>query len=454
MDQEIDQTGIKSKAPSVSPDTIVALASGVAPAAIAVIRVSGPKTRKVLEAFCGGVPEPRHAALRDIGPPRLSVIDRGLVLWFPGPASFTGEDMAELHTHGSRAVVNVVIEAVRSLGGTRLAEPGEFARRAFENGKLDLTQVEGLADLISAETEAQRRQALAQAEGSLRTLYEGWRAELLHAQALTEAGLDFADEGDVAADVAVKAEAIITPLVASISHHLADRRGERLRDGVRIVIAGPPNAGKSSLLNALAKREVAIVSEEAGTTRDVIEVHLDLGGLPVILSDTAGLRETESKVETEGVRRALSRTEQADLVLWLVDATAPIWDLPAALQTKTVICVLNKTDLAAGATHHRDCIQISAKTGQGLDRLIEALEEEAADVAEMGAGAPLMSRARHRAELEGTARALQRFSDPTLSPELKAEELRISARHLGRLTGRIDVEEVLGTIFGEFCIGK
>ena len=455
MDKEIgDRICTKSDVASTPSDTIVALASGAVPAAIAVIRISGPETRRVLEAFCGGVPDPRHASLRDIGPPRLPAIDRGLAIWFPGPASFTGEDMAELHTHGSRAVVSSVIEAVLSLPGTRLAEPGEFARRAFENGKLDLTQVEGLADLISAETEAQRRQALAQAEGSLRTLYEGWRIELLGAQALVEAGLDFADEGDVAADIAVKADAIVAPLLVSISHHLADRRGERLRDGVHIVIAGPPNVGKSSLLNALAKRDVAIVSEEAGTTRDVLEVHLDLGGLPVTLTDTAGLREAESKVEAEGVRRALARTEQADVVLWLVDATAPIWELPAALEIRTAICVLNKIDLERGFTPHRDCLQISARTGQGLDRLVEALEEQAAHVAETGLASPLMTRARHRAELEGARVALQRFGQPTLSPELKAEELRIAARHLGRLTGRIDVEEVLGAIFGEFCIGK
>ena len=455
MDKEIgDRICTKSDVASTPSDTIVALASGAVPAAIAVIRISGPETRRVLEAFCGGVPDPRHASLRDIGPPRLPAIDRGLAIWFPGPASFTGEDMAELHTHGSRAVVSAVIEAVLSLPGTRLAEPGEFARRAFENGKLDLTQVEGLADLISAETEAQRRQALAQAEGSLRTLYEGWRIELLGAQALVEAGLDFADEGDVAADIAVKADAIVAPLLVSISHHLADRRGERLRDGVHIVIAGPPNVGKSSLLNALAKRDVAIVSEEAGTTRDVLEVHLDLGGLPVTLTDTAGLREAESKVEAEGVRRALARTEQADVVLWLVDATAPIWELPAALETRTAIRVLNKIDLERGFTPHRDCLQISARTGQGLDRLVEALEEQAAHVAETGLASPLMTRARHRAELEGARVALQRFGQPTLSPELKAEELRIAARHLGRLTGRIDVEEVLGAIFGEFCIGK
>src|SRR5215510_14351738 len=434
-------------------DTIVAPASGMSLAAIAVIRISGANTRAVLDALCGGAPPPRYASLRALGLLNAPLIDRGLVLWFEGPASFTGEDMAELHVHGGRAVIGAVIDAVLTLRGTRLAEPGEFARRAFENGKLDLTQVEGLADLISAETEAQRRQALAQAEGSLRALYEGWRAELLRAQALVEAGLDFADEGDVAADVALKAEAIVTSLLASISHHLADRRGERLRDGVRIVIAGPPNVGKSSLLNALAKRDVAIVSEEAGTTRDVLEVHLDLGGLPVILTDTAGLRETESKVEAEGVRRALSRTEQADVVLWLVDATAPVWEPPVALGTKPAICILNKIDLGPQGTSE-DCIQISAKTGQGLDRLIEVLEEQAALIAETGSGAPLMTRARHRAELENARAALQRFGDAPLSPELRAEELRIAAHHVGRLTGRIDVEEVLGAIFGEFCIGK
>src|SRR3990170_6086637 len=298
-------------------DTIVAPASGAGLAAIAVIRISGPKTREMLEAFCGGVPEPRHASLRDIGSPQRERLDRGLVLWFPGPASFTGEDMAELHVHGSRAVIREVIEAVLAVGGTKLAEPGAFARRAFENGKLDLTEVEGLADLIGAETEAQRRQALAQAEGSLRALYETWRAELLAAQALVEAGLDFADEGDVVADVSLKADAIVASLRAAIARQLADRSGERLRDGLRVVIAGPPNAGKSSLLNALAKRDAAIVSEEAGTTRDVIEVHLDLGGVPVIVSDTAGIREAEGLVEKEGIRRSVATGHAADLVLWL-----------------------------------------------------------------------------------------------------------------------------------------
>ncbi len=374
--------------------------------------------------------------------------------------------MAELQLHGSRAVIRGVLDALLTLPGTRLAEPGEFARRAFENGKLDLTEVEGLADLINAETEAQRRQALAQSEGSLRQLYEGWRAELLGAQALMEAGLDFADEGDVAIDVSVKAGAIVDRLLQSLARHLADHRGERLRDGLRIVIAGPPNAGKSSLLNALAKRDVAIVSEEAGTTRDVIEVHLDLGGIPVILVDTAGIREARGKIEAEGISRALARVEQADLVLWLVDATAPMWEAPRRAiphkgdvmdaqicATPVQICVLNKIDLAR-VSGGPERIEISARTGEGLDRLIAALKARAADLAETTVASPLMTRARHRAELEAAQAALQRFGAPGLSPELKAEELRIAARHLGRLTGRIDVEEVLGAIFAEFCIGK
>ena len=445
-----------------SNDTIVAPASGAGRAAIAVIRLSGPHTRVVLEALCGGVPPARHASLRDIGP-QHSPIDRGLVLWFPAPSSFTGEDMAELHVHGSPAVIRAVIDAVLALDGTRLAEPGEFARRAFENGKLDLTEVEGLADLVQAETEAQRRQALAQSQGSLRALYESWRDELLRAQALIEAGLDFADEGDVIADVSLKADAIVASLRAAIARHLAERGGERLRDGLRVVIAGPPNAGKSSLLNALARRDVAIVSEEAGTTRDVIEVHLDLGGVPVMLIDTAGLRDAEGRVEEEGIRRAVARAGDADLVLWLVDATAPQWDVPHTIfsrkSTQTfaigaLMTVLNKIDLAPDVGAGRAAVEVSAKTGAGIGQLVEMLADKAALATDSGAGGPLLTRTRHRVELSAAQAALERFGQPALSPELKAEELRLAARHLGRLTGAIDVEEVLGAIFAEFCIGK
>ncbi|MGH6736511.1 MAG: tRNA uridine-5-carboxymethylaminomethyl(34) synthesis GTPase MnmE [Methyloceanibacter sp.] len=438
----------------IQPDTIVAPASGAGPSAIAVVRISGPRTLAVLEALAGGVPPPRRASLRDLGDP---MIDRGLVLWFPAPQSFTGEDMAELQVHGSRAVIQALVDAVLAIEGTRLAEPGEFARRAFENGRLDLTEVEGLADLIAAETEAQRRQALAQAEGSLRRLYEGWRAELVKALGLMEAGLDFADEADVTADVSAKAEAIVVKLLQSIDRHLADRSGERLRDGLRIVIAGPPNVGKSSLMNALAKRDVAIVSEEAGTTRDVIEVHLDLGGLPVILSDTAGIREGTGKVEAEGVRRALTRAEDADVILWVVDATSPVWDPPARLAERQVVRALNKADISPQSAHNKpiaiDAV-VSAKSGEGLDTLIARLAAVAAKHATPAAGTAALTRTRHRIELVSARDALQRFVNHDLSAELKAEELRIAARHLGRLTGAIDVEEVLAAIFAEFCIGK
>jgi tRNA modification GTPase len=333
----------------------------------------------------------------------------------------------------------------------RLAQPGEFARRAFENGRLDLTEVEGLADLIAAETEAQARQALAQSEGGARALYEGWREELVKAQALAEAGLDFADEPDVATDAGAKADAIVATLLEAFSHHLADRRGEVLRDGFRVVIAGPPNAGKSSLLNALARRDVAIVSEEAGTTRDVIEVHLDLRGLPVIVIDTAGLRDASGAVEAEGVRRALARAGEADLVLWLIDATAAE---PSAMPefAAAAVPVVNKIDVAPAppipAGH-----AISAKTGQGMSELVGLLADKAE--AALAAGEPaVVTRARHRAELEAAAEALHRYQQVRAGPEFKAEELRIASRHLGRLTGRIDVEEVLGAIFSEFCIGK
>ncbi|MGV1014356.1 MAG: tRNA uridine-5-carboxymethylaminomethyl(34) synthesis GTPase MnmE [Methyloceanibacter sp.] len=458
-----------------SADTIIALASGAGRAAVAVIRISGARTRDVLEALCGTLPEPRHASLRKLRDPRGgALLDRGLVLWFPAPASFTGEDMAELHVHGSRAVIREVIDAALTIPGTQLAEPGAFARRAFENGRLDLTEVEGLADLVNAETEAQRRQALAQAEGSLRALYEGWRAELIKAQALIEAGLDFADEGDVVADVQVKAEAIVRDLLAAISKHLSDKRGERLRDGFRVVIAGPPNAGKSSLLNALARRDVAIVSEEAGTTRDAIEVHLDLGGIPVLLIDTAGLREAAGAVEAEGVARARAHAEAADLVLWLVDATAPQWTPPPGFLVSgsgrvsdaipsqigaipsqiNAISVLNKRDLAPEMTPPESVAAISAKTGEGLDVLLKSLEQRAISATASDAGAPLLTRTRHRTELDAAHSALARFADKSLIPELKAEELRVAARHLGRLTGHIDVEDVLGAIFAEFCIGK
>src|SRR6478735_4782508 len=394
-----------------SKDTICAQASGAGRAAIAVMRISGPATGEILRALCG-LPAARHASLRTIRDPRTeTLLDRGLVLWFPAPASFTGEDMAELHVHGGRAVVANVLDAALSIDDVRLAEPGEFAARAFENGKIDLTEVEGLADLINAETDAQARQALAQAGGSLRRLYESWRGQLLRAQALAEAGLDFADEADVAANVTTNVGAIVAELILQISNHLADRRGERLRDGFRVVIVGAPNAGKSSLLNALARRDVAIVAEEAGTTRDIIEVHLDLDGLPVIVTDTAGIRDAQGAVEAEGVRRALARVGAADLVLWMVDATDPQWEpkSPDILANAVHIRVLNKVDRVK-PLHIADGVALSALTGAGVAELVEILAKRAEEG--LAAGEPsVITRARHRSELEAAAQALARFRE-------------------------------------------
>src|SRR6516162_1765127 len=307
-----------------STDTIFALSSGRPPAAIAVVRISGSQSRLALEALTGRVPEPRKVALVSVRDPQSgAAIDQALALWFPGPNSETGEDAAELQLHGGRAVISAVLAALGRLDGFRLAEPGEFTRRAFEHGRIDLTQVEALADLIYAETEAQRRQALDQLRGLLGDRAEAWRERLIEALALVETGIDFVDEGDVPKDLVARAMAIARPLSAEIREALAGAdRGERLRDGLWVVIAGPPNAGKSTLLNRLARREAAIVSPYAGTTRDVIEVHLDLNGLPVTLLDTAGIRETHDPVEMEGVRRARDRAAAADLVLWVIDVSA------------------------------------------------------------------------------------------------------------------------------------
>ena len=434
-------------------DTIVALATGPGVAAVAVIRISGPAAAAVLEALTGPLPAPRIATLRGICEPP---IDRGLVLWFPAPASFTGEDMAEIQVHGGRAVLQAVVDAALAQGGTRLAEPGEFARRAFENGRLDLTEVEGLADLLHAETEAQARQAFAQTQGALRRLYEGWRAELLAAQSQIEAGLDFSDEADVASDANRQPATIVQPLLESIETHLSNRSGECLREGLRVVIAGAPNAGKSSLLNALAKRDAAIVAEEAGTTRDVVEVHLDLAGLPVVLADTAGIREGAGTVESEGIRRALARAEDADLIVWVIDATDPVFDAPKSFQGTGVVRTMNKIDLCpqmAGESRTNTDVALSAKTGVGLEGLVGCLEKAAKTQIGDSGHAPI-TRARHRQELVRARDALKRFVNHDLAPELSAEELRIAAHHLGRLTGRIDVEEVLGAIFSAFCIGK
>ena len=440
--------------------TIFALSSGRGRAGVAVIRVSGPAARVMLERMARPAPRPRFAALRAITSPKSGeLLDCGLVLWFPGPKSETGEDMAELHVHGGRAVVAAVLEAIGEIGGCRLAEPGEFARRAFAHGKIDLTAAEGLADLIDAETAAQRRQALRQSGGALARQYEHWRQRLLAAMALIEAAIDFSDEGDVADTTAASALDAAAALRQEIGHHLADgHRGELVREGFQVVLAGPPNVGKSRLLNALARREVAIVSEEAGTTRDVIEVRLDLEGLPIVVSDTAGIREAGGAIEQEGIRRTVGRARAADLVLWLTDARAPARENPpAAWPPDRILRVANKCDLRhpdAPEPVPEGVIVISAATGFGLERL--AARVAALARARMGDGeAPALTQVRHRLQLEACHAALGAFlAAPMGEIELRAEDLRRAAQALGRLVGAVDAEDVLAEIFGRFCIGK
>ena len=381
------------------------------------------------------------------------------MLWFPAPKSETGEDMAELQVHGGRAVIQGVLGALGSIEGCRLAEPGEFARRALENGKLDLTGAEGLADLIDAETSAQRRQALRQAGGALFALYDGWRQRLIGAMAQLEAAIDFSDEPDVATGTLKKARAEVKRCPAKSP---ASRRWSSWRTvarGFHVVLAGPPNAGKSSLLNALARRDVAIVSEEAGTTRDVIEVRLELEGLPVIVSDTAGMRETAGKIEQEGVRRTLARAREADFILWLIDVTAPPAEVPPEIAAKAdrTLVIANKMDLLASGVLHPlpgGAIGISVLTGDGMDNLARRLT--AFVRARIGESeAPALTQARHRQQLERCMAPLKSFLGSPLSEvELRAEDLRRAAQSLGRLTGAVDVEDVLDQVFSRFCIGK
>ncbi len=437
--------------------TIFALSSGRLPSAIALVRVSGPQAGKIVTTLAGKTPSPRmatRALLRDVG---QRPIDDAVVLWFPAPASATGEDVAEFHVHGGRAVLAALFAALSAFENVRPAEPGEFTRRAFENGKLDLTEAEGLDDLIHADTDRQRRQALRQLKGLLGDKARDWRARIIEASALIEAGIDFSDEGDVPAELIAPALAKVKALLTEIDEVLAGQgRSERLRDGLVVAIAGPPNVGKSTLMNQLARREVAIVSPHAGTTRDVIEVQLDLDGYPVTVIDTAGIRETDDPVEQEGVRRARARAADADLVLWLTDVS------PVAIQhdgTATVWMVRNKIDLEAGSRPLADAsgqggFQISASRGDGLPELIAALVGFAQSYFG-GSEGGLIGRTRQRKLLQETAASLRRCVEVVgQGEELAAEELRMAAHSLGRLLGRVDVEDILDVIFREFCVGK
>ncbi|KLK93845.1 tRNA modification GTPase MnmE [Microvirga vignae] len=434
-----------------SDDTIFATASGHGRAAVCIIRISGPQSLTILETLGGRVPEPRHAAVRILREPASGEsLDQALVLWMPGPRSFTGEDQAELHIHGGLATRAAVLKALGAIAGCRPAEAGEFTRRAFLNGRMDLSQVEGLADVIDAETEAQRRQAMLQLEGRLGNAAERWREGILQALALLEASLDFSDEGDVPEDLEVDILSRLDHLHAEIEQALSNRGGERLREGFTVVLAGPPNAGKSTLLNALARRDVAIVSPIAGTTRDVIEVHCDLGGLPVVIVDTAGLRESRDVIEQEGVSRARTRAQNADLVLWLIPPGGAETGAPPA---RRLLKVGTKADLDRS---RHDCdLFISASTGEGLPELIAALEHEAETA--LGEGDAILTRERHRKALERAHRSLTAGRELLAARgplELAAEEVRLAARAVGEITGRVDVEDVLDRLFSSFCIGK
>jgi tRNA modification GTPase len=439
-------------------DTIFALSTARGRAGIAVIRVSGPLAGAALAALTGKVRlQPRVAKRVRVRDAAGAPIDDGLALSFPAPKSVTGEDVGELHVHGGRAVIAGVLEALAALPGLRPADPGEFTKRAFLNGKIDLTAAEGLGDLVDAEAAAQRRQALRQMEGGLAALYEDWRQRLVRALAHLEAEIDFADE-DLPRDVAGLAMAGLRGLRAEVARHLDDRRrGEVLRDGLSVAILGAPNVGKSSLMNALTRRETAIVSSIAGTTRDIVEARLDLGGYPILLADTAGLREVDAAVggdpvEREGVRRALARAEHADLRLLVFDTRTGPDAAVAGLVGPDAVLVANKADLAPSPTAPAGALIVSAVTGQGLDALRARLLAEAE--ARMDAGdAPAITRARHRAALRDCVACLERAAAAS-APELVAEDVRLAARSLGRITGRVEVEDLLELIFREFCIGK
>jgi tRNA modification GTPase len=449
-----------------APPTIFALSSGRPPAAIAVVRVCGPNARLALEKLIGRVPQPRQAALARVCDPQSGdVIDEALALWFPAPHSETGGDTAELQLHGGPAVIAGVFEALAAIEGLRPAEPGEFTRRAFDNGRLDLTEVEGLADLIAAETPAQRRQAFRQLKGLIGDRAEAWRQKIIGALALVEARIDFSDEADVPEDLIAPARIAAQQLCEEIAAALAGSgRGERLRDGLVVAIAGPPNAGKSTLLNRLARREAAIVSPNPGTTRDVIEVHLDLGGYPVTLLDTAGIRDSAEPVEQEGIRRARERAMAADLVLWVTDGSASgveAVDIEKYLIKSDIWSVCNKFDLAvdklwvSSESRFGKSFSISATTGAEMEGLVIALTAFAKDYF-TATETSVVTRVRHRRALEECVAALKRALAQGASgrEELIAEELRSAATILGRLTGRVDVEDILDVIFRDFCIGK
>ncbi len=437
-------------------DTICAVASGAPPSAIAIVRISGPLVRDIGQSLLpGGLPAPRQAVLSDVRDKTGQLIDRGLAVFFPAPHSYTGEDTLELFVHGGAAVIAHALGALIAFPGVRLAEPGEFTRRAFENGKVDLTQAEGIADLIEAETEAQKRQALRQVSGELGAIYDDWREQLVGLLALVEVMVDFPDEGDTPQTTMAPLTAQLDRLRSAISAALGDGGvGEKIRDGFRVAIIGAPNAGKSTLLNRIAGRQAAIVTAKPGTTRDVIEVRRTLGGQVVWFADTAGLRDTDDEIEAEGVRRARQVAAAADLRLHVIDASATATPLPSPGRADLI--VWNKIDHPAARPSPEGAFPISAAAGDGMADLERAISGFVHDLA-TGVEAPVITRTRHRQKLADGLAALDSARQALLAGlgfEIVAEDLRRSIRLLAGVVGQVDVEDVLGGVFSRFCIGK
>jgi len=436
-------------------DTICALATGAPPSAISVLRLSGPTVIDIAGSLLlKGIPPPRVATLDTLQDQAGAVIDTGLMVFMPGPASYTGEDALELSLHGGRMVTELALKALID-AGARLAEPGEFTRRAFEAGKLDLTRAEAIADLIDAESEAQHSQALKQLDGALANLYEGWRTSLTECLALLEASIDFPDEEDAPQRVDEPVRQRLSDLIGELEQALKDGNiTERIRDGFKIAILGKPNAGKSTLLNQLSGRDAAIVTEIPGTTRDAIEVRMVIGGYLVWLVDTAGLRDTDDIVEKEGVRRAIRAGDEADIRIFLYDGEAAFE--PGEHYRDGDIIAANKADLLEDMNVSRETIQISAKTGQGLETLMDRIKTRLADLGG-SSGSPVITRARHRQGIISGLDALnvaKSALEQGAGAELVAEDVRLASRHLGMLTGHVDAESVLGAVFSSFCIGK